>query len=137
MPKLIFVNLPVTDLVRSTAFYEAIGGERNPQFSDETATCMIVSDDIFVMLLTEAKFQSFTPKAICDARRNTEVLIALSCESRSHVREMVQKAVAAGGSTYNDEQDHGFMLQHGYQDLDGHIWELVYMEPSALQSGAA
>ena len=133
----IFVNLPVKDLNKSVEFFTRLGYTFNPQFTDETATCMIVSDDIFVMLLTEAKFQSFTPKAICDARRNTEVLIALSCESRSHVREMVQKAVAAGGSTYNDEQDHGFMLQHGYQDLDGHIWELVYMEPSALQSGAA
>jgi len=133
----IFVNLPVKDLNKSVEFFTRLGYTFNAQFTDETATCMIVSDDIFVMLLTEPKFQSFTPKPICDARRNTEVLIALSCESRSHVREMVQKAVAAGGSTYNDEQDHGFMLQHGYQDLDGHIWEVVYMEPSALQSATA
>jgi predicted lactoylglutathione lyase len=133
----IFVNLPVKDLDKSVEFFTRLGYTFNAQFTDETATCMIVSDDIFVMLLTEAKFQSFTPNPICDARRNTEVLIALSCESRSHVREMVEKAVAAGGTTYNDEQDHGFMLQHGYQDLDGHIWELFHMEPSALQSATA
>ena len=137
MPTKIFVNLPVKDLNKSVEFFTRLGYTFNPQFTDETGTCMIVSDDIFVMLLTQAKFQGFTPKPICDARRNTEVLIALSCESRHHVREMVQTAVAAGGTTYNDEQDHGFMLQHGYQDLDGHIWELFYMEPSALQSGAA
>ena len=109
MAKSIFVNLPVKDLKKSIEFFTRLGFSFNPQFTDETATCMIVSDDIFVMLLTEPKFQSFTPKPICDARRGTEVLIALSCESRSHVREMVQKAVAAGGSTYNDERDHGFM----------------------------
>ena len=90
--------------------------------------------DIFVMLLTEAKFQSFSPKPICDASRSTEVLIALSCESREQVQEMVRKAVAAGGTTYSEPKDYGFMLQHGYQDLDGHIWEVFYMEPSALQT---
>ena len=130
----IFVNLPVKDLNKSIEFFTKLGYTFNAQFTDETATCMIVSDDIFVMLLTEAKFQSFSPKPVCDARRSTEVLIALTCDSREQVHEMVRKAVAAGGSTYNEAQDHGFMLQHGYQDPDGHIWELVYMEPSALQS---
>jgi uncharacterized protein len=137
MPTKIFVNLPVKDLDKSVEFFTKLGYSFNPQFTDENATCMIVSDDIFVMLLVEPYFQTFTPKPIADARRSSEVLIALSCESREQVHEMVRKAVAAGGATYNDAKDHGFMLQHGYQDLDGHIWELVYMEPSALQSGAA
>jgi predicted lactoylglutathione lyase len=99
---------------------------------DETATCMIVSDDIFVMLLTEPKFKTFTPKEICDAKKYTEVLVCLSLESRAKVDEMVRKAVAAGGTTYNQPQDHGFMYGHGFQDLDHHIWELIYMEPGAV-----
>ena len=129
----IFVNLPVKDLKRSVAFFTKLGYTFNPQFTDETATCMIVSDDIFVMLLTEAKFKEFTPKPICDATKSTEVLVCLSCESRDAVSDMVKKAVAAGGATYADAKDHGFMYQHGYQDLDGHIWELIYMEPGAVQ----
>ncbi|MEN3291058.1 MAG: uncharacterized protein V7642_311 [Burkholderiales bacterium] len=131
----IFVNLPVAKLDQSIAFFTSLGFRFNPQFTDETATCMIVSDDIFVMLLTEAKFKTFTPKEICDARKSTEVLVCLSLESREQVDEMVRKAVAAGGSTYNEPQDHGFMYGHGFQDLDGHIWELVYMEPSAIKQG--
>jgi uncharacterized protein len=94
---------------------------------------MIVTDDIFVMLLTEQKFKTFTPKEICDAKKYTEALVCLSLESRPKVDEMVRKAVAAGGSTYNEPQDHGFMYGHGFQDLEGHIWELIYMEPSAVQ----
>jgi len=128
----IFVNLPVKDLNRSIDFFTRLGFTFNPQFTDETATCMVVSEDIFVMLLTHDKFQTFTPKEICDATKSTEVLVCLSLESRERVGEMVRKAVAAGGSTYNDAQDHGFMYAHGFQDLDGHIWELIYMEPSAL-----
>ncbi len=128
----IFVNLPVKNLNKSIEFFTQLGYTFNPQFTDETATCMIVSNDIFVMLLTEAKFKIFTPKPICDATLSTEVLICLSCESRTEVDEMVKKAVAAGGTTYNEPQDHGFMYAHGYQDLDGHIWELIYMEPGAI-----
>jgi len=128
----IFVNLPVRNLNKSIEFFTQLGYMFNPQFTDETATCMIVSNDIFVMLLTEAKFKMFTPKPICDATLSTEVLICLSCESRAEVDEMVKKAVAAGGTTYNEPQDHGFMYAHGYQDLDGHIWELIYMEPGAI-----
>jgi predicted lactoylglutathione lyase len=128
----IFVNLPVKNLNKSIEFFAQLGYTFNPQFTDETATCMIVSNDIFVMLLTEAKFKIFTPKPICDATLSTEVLICLSCESRTEVDEMVKKAVAAGGTTYNEPQDHGFMYAHGYQDLDGHIWELIYMEPGAI-----
>jgi predicted lactoylglutathione lyase len=123
----IFVNLPVKNLDKSVTFFTKLGFSFNPQFTDETATCMIVSDDIFVMLLTEPKFKSFTPKEICDAKKYTEVLVCLSTESRAKVDEMVGNAVAAGGSTYNEPQDHGFMYAHGFQDLDGHIWELAYM----------
>lgn len=129
----IFVNLPVKNLNKSIEFFTKLGYSFNQQFTDETATCMIVTDDIFVMLLTEEKFKTFTPKEICDARKATEVLVCLSLESREKVDEMVRKAVAAGGATYNDPQDLGFMYAHGFQDLDGHIWELIYMEPSAVQ----
>jgi uncharacterized protein len=133
MARKIFVNLPVKDLNKSVDFFTKLGFTFNPQFTDETATCMIVSEDIFVMLLTEKKFKGFTPKAICDATKNTEVLVCLSCDSRGEVDDLVRKAVGAGGSTYNEPQDHGFMYGHGFQDLDSHIWELVYMDPSAIQ----
>jgi len=128
----IFVNLPVKNLNRSIEFFTKLGYRFNQQFTDETATCMIVTDDIFVMLLTEAKFKTFTPNEICDAKKYTEVLVCLSLDSRAKVDEMVRKAVAIGGTTYNEPQDHGFMYGHGFQDLDGHIWELIYMEPSAV-----
>jgi uncharacterized protein len=128
----IFVNLPVKDLNKSVEFFTRLGYTFNAQFTDETATCMIVAEDIYVMLLTEAKFKMFTPKEICDATKSTEVLVALSCENREQVDEMVRTAVAAGGSTYNEPQDHGFMYGHGFQDLDGHIWELMYMDPAAV-----
>jgi predicted lactoylglutathione lyase len=128
----IFVNLPVKSLNKSVEFFTKLGFRFNPQFTDETATCMIVSDDIFVMLLTEEKFKTFTPKEICDATKSTEVLVCLTSESREEVVEMVRKAVAAGGTTYKEPQDHGFMYGHGFQDLDGHIWELIFMEPSAV-----
>jgi hypothetical protein len=129
----IFVNLPVKNLDKSVQFFTALGFSFNPQFTDETATSMIVGEDIYVMLLTHAKFKEFTPKSICDATKSTEVLVCLGLESRKKVEEMVRQAVAAGGTTYDTPKDHGFMFQHGFQDLDGHIWELVYMDPSAIQ----
>jgi uncharacterized protein len=131
----IFVNLPVTDLQKSIEFFTRLDFAFNAQFTDETAACMVVSEDIFVMLLTQDKFKMFTPKEICDARKSTEVLVCLSSESREHVNAMVRKAVAAGGTTYNEPQDHGFMYGHGFQDLDGHIWEIMYMDPGAIQQG--
>jgi len=131
----IFVNLPVNDLNASIEFFTKLGYKFNPQFTDETATCMIISEDIYAMLLTHEKFKVFTPKEICDAKKSSEVLICLSCESREQVDEMVSKAVAAGGSTYNKPQDHGFMYGHGYQDIDGHIWELMWMDPGAVNQG--
>ena len=124
----IFVNLPVKDLDKSIEFFTELGFTFNPDFTDETATCMIVSEDIFVMLLTHGKFKTFTPKEICDATKSTEVLVCLSSESREKVDEMVRRAVASGGTTYNEPQDHGFMYAHGFQDLDGHIWELISMD---------
>jgi hypothetical protein len=135
MARKIFVNLPVKDLRQSMAFFTNLDFTFNPQFTDETAACMVVSDDIYVMLLTQDKFKTFTPKAICDATKSTEVLVCLSCESRAHVNDMVRKAVSTGGTTYNEPQDHGFMYGHGFQDLDGHIWEVIYMEPSAIHQG--
>lgn len=131
----IFVNLPVKNLDRSVEFFTKLGFSFNAQFTDETATCMVVSEDIFVMLLTEAKFKEFTPNAICDATKSNEVLVCLSSESRSEVDEMVRKAVAAGGTTYKEPQDYGFMYGHSFQDLDGHIWETMFMESSAVNQG--
>lgn len=128
----IFVNLPVRKLSKSMAFFRKLGFTFNPRFTDETAACMIVSEDIFVMLLTEEKFRTFTPNEICDAKKSTEVLVCLTRESRDAVDKMVRKAVAAGGSTFRDPQDYGFMYEHGFQDLDGHIWELICTEPGAV-----
>ena len=128
----IFVNLPVKDLKNSIEFFTQLGFSFNPQFTDDTATCMIVSDQIFVMLLTEDKFKTFTPNAICDATKSTEVLLCLSAESREAVDAMVSKAIAAGGTTYKEPQDYGCMYGHGFQDLEGHIWEIMFMEPSAI-----
>ena len=127
----IFVNLPIKSLEKSVKFFTALGYTFNPQFTDKETTCMIVSDTIYVMLLEEARFATFTPKPVADATKSTEVLICLSCETRQQVDEMVKKAVAAGGTTYKEPQDHGFMYAHGYQDLDGHIWELIAMQPAA------
>lgn len=128
----IFVNLPVKNLERSVQFFTKLGYRFDARFTNDTATCMIISDDIFVMLLTEPKFREFTPKEICDAKKSSEVLVCLSCESRRQVDDLVAKAIAAGGRTYSEPQDHGFMYGHGFEDLDGHIWELVFMEPSAM-----
>jgi uncharacterized protein len=128
----IFVNLPVKDLNKSVDFFTKLGYAFNPQFTDENATCMIVSEDIFVMLLVEKFFKTFTPKEICDTTKSAEVLIALSFNSRAEVDDMVAKAIAAGGTTYKEPSDMGFMYLHGFQDLDGHTWEIFFMEPSAV-----
>lgn len=133
MPTKIFVNLPVKNLDKSKSFFQQLGYSFNPQFTDETAACMVISEDIYTMLLTEPKFKEFTPKAIADATMTTEVLIALSCDSRAHVDELVGKAKAAGGSIYAEPKDYGFMYQHSFQDLDGHQWELIWMDPAAVQ----
>ena len=129
MKRNIFVNLPVKNLEATQTFFSALGFSYNAQFTNETAACMVIEDNIFAMLITEPYFQTFTPQPIADARASTEVLIALSCQSRAEVESMVKNAVAAGGNTYNEAKDHGFMYQHGFQDLDGHIWEVMWMNP--------
>jgi predicted lactoylglutathione lyase len=135
MSTLIFVNLPVTDLPRATAFYEAVGAVRNPQFSDHTAACMVLSETIHVMLLTHDKFRQFTPKRIADARETTEVLICLSAGSRDAVDDTLAKAAAAGGRTDpGPTQDHGFMYGRSFEDPDGHIWEVMWMDVAAAQT---
>jgi predicted lactoylglutathione lyase len=125
----IYVNLPVKDLKRSNSFFESLGFQLNPKFSNDQASCVILGENIFAMLLVESFFKTFTNKSICDATKSTEVLVCLSCESRARVDELVQKAIAAGGLTPRSPQDQGFMYGHGFADLDGHIWELIYMEP--------
>ena len=130
--KQIFVNLPVADLKASIAFFTRLGFTFNPQFTDETGTCMIVGDNIFAMLLARERFAGFAPHPPADARAATEVLLALPLDSRDAVDAMVREAVAAGGNTYSAPQDHGFMYQHGFQDLDGHVWEVFQMN---LQQG--
>ena len=141
MAKLIFVNLPVSDLARATAFYQAVGAEKNEQFSDGTASCMVVSETIYVMLLTHEKFRQFTPKKIADARTSSEVLICISADSRAAVDDMVGKAQAAGGVIDpGPKQDHGFMYGRSFEDPDGHIWEVMWMDAaaaSAAQSATA
>ncbi|MBR0870518.1 lactoylglutathione lyase [Bradyrhizobium tropiciagri] len=139
--KMIFVNLPVSNLARATAFYEAIGATKNPQFSDETASGMVISETIHVMLLTHDKFRQFTPKTIADARTTSEVLICLSADSRESVDDTVNKAKNAGGSADpSAKQDYGFMYGRSFEDLDGHIWEVMWMDVEAFtkaQSAAA
>lgn len=134
MPQMIFVNLPVKDLAKSMAFFEALGFSFNPQFTDETAACMVISDTIFAMLLTHEKFAGFSPKPIADTDKTTEVLIALSRDDRAAVDAIVKAALTAGGSTFNEPQDHGFMYGHAFRDLDGHVWEVFWMDPAAAQA---
>lgn len=130
--KQIFVNLPVKNLDRTKAFFAALGYTFNEQFTDANAACMVVQkDSIHVMLLVEEFFKTFTTKSIADTAKSTEVLLCLSCESRAEVDELVAKAKAAGGTTPTEPKDYGFMYGHGFQDLDGHLWELVYMDPNA------
>jgi predicted lactoylglutathione lyase len=138
MAKLIFVNLPVSDLQRSTAFYEAIGAVKNEQFCDHTASCMVFSETIHAMLLTHEKFRQFTPKAIADARTTTEVLICISADSRDAVDEVVGRAGAAGGKVDpGPKQDYGFMYGRSFQDPDGHIWEVMWMDVEAAKTAMA
>jgi predicted lactoylglutathione lyase len=131
MSRQIYVNLPIKNMERSQAFFRSLGFAFNPQFTNEQGACMVVAEGIYVMLLVEPFFQTFIKKPVADATKVTEVLICLSCESRAEVDALVAKALAAGGSAPNAPQDHGFMYGHGFTDLDGHIWELAYMDLSA------
>jgi predicted lactoylglutathione lyase len=132
-PESMFVNLPVKDLKRSVAFFTKLGYTFNAQFTDENATCMVIGDNIFAMLLVETFFKTFTPKPIADAKSTTEALVALSAESRDAVNRIVETALAAGARRYKEPQDHGFMYGWGFEDLDGHIWEYFWMDPAHIQ----
>ena len=129
----IFVNLPVKDLNRSVGFFTKLGYKFNPQFTDENATCMIVGEDIFVMLLVETYFKTFTPKSIADAKSSTEVIVALSSDSRADVDRIAEAALAAGGRKFKEPVDQGFMYHRAFEDLDGHIWEHLWMNPAHAQ----
>ena len=133
MPSKIFVNLPVKDLKRSIDFFTHLGFSFNPQFTDDKAACLVISEgSIYAMLLTEPMFKNFTKKEIADASKTTEVLIAIDADSREQVDEMVKKAVEACGSIYAKPADHGWMYQHSFADPDGHQWEILYMDESKL-----
>jgi predicted lactoylglutathione lyase len=130
----IFVNLPVKDLNKTIDFFTKLGFKFNPQFTDENATCMIVGDDIFVMLLVEKFFKTFTKKEISDTSKNTEVIVALSVEGRENVDQMINKAIEYGGKESREPQDHGWMYGRSFEDIDGHLWEIIYMDESALKN---
>lgn len=129
----LFVNLAVKDLGKSKAFFSALGFTFNEQFTDDKAACMVVSDKAYVMLLAEPFFRTFTKREPCDTRTHTEGLFAVSCTSRAEVDELVRKAIAAGGSPAMDPVDHGFMYTHSFYDVDGHHWEVLWMDPAAIQ----
>lgn len=129
--KQIFINFPVKDLKKTMAFFEAVGFEFNMQFTDDNAAALMIGDNIVAMLLHEPYFQSFTKKSITDASQSTEVILAFSADSRAAVDEIVQRALAAGAAPYNEPVDHGFMYSWSFEDPDGHLWEVVYMEEAA------
>lgn len=131
----IYVNLPVKNLDRSVRFFTGLGFGFDPQYTNENATCMVVGEHIYVMLLVEPFFKTFTPNPVCDATRSTEVVICLSSDNREAVDKMVRQAVAGGAKTPRPPQDHGLMYLHGFQDLDGHLWEVMYMEPAVISIG--
>lgn len=133
MPTKIFVNLPVKDLSKSIEFYKKLGFSINPQFTDETAACVVISDDIYAMILTQDKFKQFTKKEIADSTKTTEVLVALTAASRAKVDEFVKKAVEGGGKIHRDPEDYGWMYGHSIEDPDGHIWEIFWMDESKVQ----
>jgi predicted lactoylglutathione lyase len=132
MDRKIFVNLPIKDMARSQAFFRALGFDFNPQFTNEQGACMVISEHNYAMLLVEPFFQGFLRnKKIADARATCEVLVALSCETRAEVDAMFEKAVAAGATVTREPEDHGFMYARAFDDLDGHTWELFWMDPAA------
>lgn len=128
----IFINLPVKDLQKTIAFFTKLGFSFNAQFTNEKATCMIINEEAYAMLLVEAFFKTFTPKTLADARQSTEVLLAFSTDSREKVDELMNTALEAGGSEVRAAQDLGFMYSRSFNDLDGHIWEIFWMDPNAV-----
>jgi predicted lactoylglutathione lyase len=138
MPKMIFVNLPVSNLAHATAFYQAIGAEKNPQFSDDTASCMVFSETIYAMLLTHDKFKQFTPKPISDAKTSNQVLLCLSADSRAEVDAIVGKAVSGGGrGDPSPIDDYGWMYGRSFEDPDGHMWGVNWMDVAAAAAAHA
>ncbi|RFA29371.1 glyoxalase/bleomycin resistance/extradiol dioxygenase family protein [Alkalilimnicola ehrlichii] len=133
MKRAIYINLAVRDLARAIGFYRQLGFELNERFCDETAACVVIEENIVLMLLTDAKFQGFAPNSVCDTRHSNEVLLCLGVDSREGVDALVRKAVAAGGGTFAEPVDHGFMYQHSFQDPDGHVWELIHMAEETVQ----
>ena len=137
MSRMIFVNLPVSDLSKSRRFLEALGAVNEPKFTDETAACMTLSESIHVMLLTHEKFRQFTPRPIADANKGSEVLLCISADSRENVDTAVEQAVANGGTADPaPKQDYGVMYGRSVSDPDGHIWEIMWMDPAAAERGA-
>ena len=128
----VFINLPVKDLQQSMSFFQQLGYSFNPRFSDEKAACMIISESSFAILLTEEYFKTFTKKPVSDAKQSTEVLVAVGLPTREKVQEIVKKATELGGKVYTEPQDHGWMYQHSFEDLDGHQWELLYADESQI-----
>lgn len=137
MPKMIFVNLPVADLPRARAFYEAVGARNEPMFTDETAACMVFSETIYVMLLTHDKYRQFTAKRIADAHETSEVLIAITLDGRSEVDDIAERALAAGGREARPTEDHGWMYSRPFEDPDGHVWEPMWMDMEAATAAMA
>ena len=130
----VFINLPVMDLEKSTTFFKGLGYNFNPQFTDEKAACLVISDNIYAMLLTEKYFSTFTKKPVCDAKKSTEVLIALDAASKDEVKQIVARAEKLGATIYNEPADHGWMYQHSFADLDGHQWEFAYLDETQLSN---
>ena len=129
----IFVNLPVKDLNKTVEFFTKLGFAFNPQFTDENATCMIVGENMFVMLLVEKYFKTFTKKEITDTTKNTEAIVALSAQSKEEVDQVIKKVIDAGGSEPRDPQDYGWMYGRSFEDINGHLWEIFYMDESAMK----
>ena len=136
MARQIYVNLPVKHIAKTKAFFASLGFTFEPNFSNDEALCMIIADDSYVMLLAEPFFKGFIKKEISDARQSTEVLICLSCSNRQEVDALTDKALSAGGTLAREPQDLGFMYSQAFEDLDGHIWELMHMDPSAMPASA-
>lgn len=129
----LFVNLPVRDLKKTMEFFSRLGFEFNRQFTDDKAACMVISEEAYAMLLTEPFFKTFTQRSVCDTSTHTEALLALSCNSRAEVDEMVKRALDAGGKPAMEKQDHGFMYGWSFYDIDGHHWEVLWMDPKVVQ----
>jgi predicted lactoylglutathione lyase len=134
MIKQLYINIPVADLPRSIAFFEALGFSQNPQFCDGTAGCIVLNETTYVMLATHDKFREFTPKAVCDTSKAVEVLFNLGCESRQEVDDLVARALGAGGSTYDQPEDLGFMYSHSFVDPDGHGWGVLHLSEMPSKS---